>query len=117
MSTRVALPGAGHGPHLEPTALDGYTSHSTAELNAGVPGRGISEVTDEEELVTVYSTDIPWEVPLIRLWLDSADIHYITLNEALASIYPVGVFGGVKFQVRRQDVPKAIEVLRAHDRK
>jgi len=69
---------------------------------------------DDEELVTVYTTDLLWQIPLIKLRLDEAEIGYATSNETVSFIYPAGVLGEVRFLVFRKDAERAAEVLREH---
>ena len=68
----------------------------------------------DDDAVTIYSTDNQVEVALIKMWLDSAGIDHIVVNEAVSSLYPIAALSWVRFQVLSRDAAKAAEVLRTH---
>lgn len=74
-------------------------------------------MSDDDEPVTVYSTNRQEDVALAKMWLDSEGIEYVAENAVLAGLYPVGALGTVQFRVRRRDAERAVEVLRAHGHK
>ncbi len=69
---------------------------------------------NDEDLVTLYSTDDQVEVALIKMWLDDVGIRCLTTSDVMRSIYPAGGMVTVRIQVFDRDVAKAAEVLRAH---
>jgi hypothetical protein len=69
---------------------------------------------DEEELVTIYTTDLQWQVTLIKLRLDEADIEYMTSNETFSGLWGIGVPSEVRFLVGSKDAERAAKVLREH---
>jgi len=75
---------------------------------------GALAVASEGEPITVYSTDRPVEVAMIKLALNSAGIEYVAVNDVISAVLPVDGMAVVKFQVRREDVECALEVLRRH---
>ena len=74
-------------------------------------------MSDDDELVRVYSTNRQEDVALAKMWLDSEGIDYVAENDMFSVLYPVGSLGTVKFRVRRRDAERAIEVLRTHGHK
>ncbi|GAH36330.1 unnamed protein product [marine sediment metagenome] len=69
-------------------------------------------MSEDEELITVYSTDQPVQVALAKMRLDGEGIDYIAVNDIISAVYPVDGMAVVRFQVRRSDAERAVELLR-----
>ncbi|MHC4480580.1 MAG: putative signal transducing protein [Planctomycetota bacterium] len=65
-----------------------------------------------EDLVTVYETDLPGRVAVIKMALAEAGIRYIAEGDILSAIYPTDGMAVVRFQVCRRDEAAALDVLR-----
>jgi len=65
----------------------------------------------DDDLVTVYTTEYPDEISLVKLRLDQADIPHLAQNESIAFWYRVGKLAEVRFLVQRRDAQRARQVL------
>lgn len=67
-----------------------------------------------EKLVTVETFTTPWEAQIARTRLEAEGIHSVVADENLVRLYWAlsGALGGVKLQVRAEDVSQAAELLR-----
>ncbi len=69
----------------------------------------VDTFNDEElDLVTVFKTDDPGLIPIIKSLLDDAHIPYKTNGDGLQTIY---AFGKTIFQVLKHDEALANEIL------
>ena len=71
-------------------------------------------MSDDDDLVLLYTTNRQGEVVVIKAWLDDEGIPYATDNEVMSVIYPVDGMAMVKFWVRRRDARKAAQMLLSH---
>ncbi len=65
------------------------------------------------DFVTIATFNHPYEVAIIRIKLDSAGIDTFLKDELTTHIYPFSsnAVGGVKLQVRNEDLEAALEIL------
>jgi Putative prokaryotic signal transducing protein len=70
---------------------------------------------DLEKLVTVETFTSPWEAQLARARLESEGIHSVIADENFIRLYWAlsNAVGGVKLQVREDDVTRATELLQS----
>lgn len=70
---------------------------------------------DLERLVTVETFTSPWEAQLARARLESEGIHSVIADENFIRLYWAlsNAVGGVKLQVREDDVTRAAELLQS----
>ncbi|MHC5035067.1 MAG: hypothetical protein ACYTFZ_08530 [Planctomycetota bacterium] len=68
-------------------------------------------MTEDEEVVTVYATDIQSRVAVIKMALDDAGIPYAAVNDAVSAVLPVDGMAVVSFEVLQSDAARAHEVL------
>lgn len=66
---------------------------------------------DAENLVSVYKSDNPAIVALVKSILDEANIQYMAKDDDVANIIPTNVFP-VDFQVLPENVEYARELLK-----
>jgi putative signal transducing protein len=66
-----------------------------------------------ERLVTVETFNTPWEAQLARARLETEGIHSVIADENFVRLYWAlsNALGGVKLQVRKEDAPRAAELL------
>ncbi|HSK76243.1 MAG TPA: DUF2007 domain-containing protein [Thermoanaerobaculia bacterium] len=66
-----------------------------------------------EKLVTVETFSTPWEAQLARARLETEGIHSVIADENFVRLYCAlsNALGGVKLQVRKEDAPRAAELL------
>ena len=74
--------------------------------------RGEGSMRDDE-LVTIYATDMQGRVAVIKMALDEAEIPYMAVGDVVSSIYPIVGMALVRFQVFHRDADRAQEVLTA----
>jgi hypothetical protein len=69
---------------------------------------------DLEKLVTVETFSSPWEAQLARACLEAEGIHAIVADEHFFRLYSAltSTLGGVRLQVRPEDLDRAAELLR-----
>lgn len=69
---------------------------------------------DFERLVTIKTLSTPWEAQLARARLEAEGIHAVVADENFVRLYGAlsDAVGGVKLQVREEDVARATELLR-----
>lgn len=67
-----------------------------------------------ERLVTVETFSTPWEAQIARARLETEGIHSVIADENFVRLYWAlsSALGGVKLQVREEDVSRAAEMLR-----
>jgi hypothetical protein len=67
------------------------------------------------ELVTIKAFNFPQEAALAHSFLDAEGIYSFIMDELITQVYSLttNVFGGVKLQVREEDVQRAVELLYA----
>lgn len=66
---------------------------------------------DSENLVSVYKTDSPALIALVKSMLDEAGIQYMAKDDDVASIVPINAFP-VDFMVMPEDADYARELLK-----
>jgi hypothetical protein len=66
---------------------------------------------DSENLVSVYKTDNPALIALVKSMLDEAGIQYMAKDDDVASIVPINAFP-VDFMVMPEDADYARELLK-----
>lgn len=66
---------------------------------------------DSESLVSVYKTDNPALIALVKSMLDEAGIQYMAKDDDVASIVPINAFP-VDFMVMPEDADYAKELLK-----
>jgi hypothetical protein len=71
----------------------------------------MSEKEDAENLVSVYKTDNPAIIALVKSMLDEAAIEYMAKGDDIAGVYPINVFP-VDFQVMPANAEMARELLK-----
>ncbi|GHS92486.1 hypothetical protein FACS1894203_4980 [Bacteroidia bacterium] len=62
-------------------------------------------------LVTIKTFFEPTELLIPRSLLESEGIECFTMDELTTQVYPVPGFGGIKLQVKEEDVEKAVKIL------
>ncbi|NLW50256.1 MAG: DUF2007 domain-containing protein [Candidatus Brocadiaceae bacterium] len=65
----------------------------------------------DEELVTVYETDMQGRVAVLKMALQNEGIPFLCDNEVLSGVLPIDGMAVVSFQVRPCDVERAGRVL------
>jgi len=68
-------------------------------------------VADNDELVTVYETDVQTRVPMVKMALGDADIPFLCVNDVISTVLPIDGMAVVGFQVLERDVERARQVL------
>ena len=67
-----------------------------------------------EKLVTLETFASPWEAQLARACLESEGVHAVVADEHFFRLYGAlsGTMGGIRLQVRPEDIDRAAELLR-----
>jgi hypothetical protein len=69
---------------------------------------------DSESLVSVYKSDNPAIIALIKSMLDEAGIQYMAKGDDIQGVYPINAFP-VDFQVMPDDAEYALALLKDVD--
>jgi hypothetical protein len=69
---------------------------------------------DSESLVSVYKSDNPAIIALIKSMLDEAGIQYMAKGDDIQGVYPINAFP-VDFQVMPDDAEYALSLLKDVD--
>lgn len=61
-------------------------------------------------LVTIKTSNIPGELAVAKSYLESYDLYCYLKDELINQVHPYAV-GGIKLQVREEDLAKAVQLL------
>ena len=85
--------------------MRGYGRRAVTDCRGGEP------VPEDDELVTVYETDMQGRVAVIKMAFRDADIPFLCVNDVIATVFPIDGMAVVGFRVLERDAERARQVL------
>ena len=68
--------------------------------------------SNEERLISVYTTTNPAMISVVKSLLDNAEIEYMVRGDSLQSVWATNLLAYVDFQVKPKDKAEAQKMLK-----